>query len=149
MELVHKVNKLIILTLISMLTAAVGMGRAKHETQTEATESEQVARGRYIVEGVAKCEQCHTRRMENGEPDLGNWLKGGPVQIEPTYPARHWAVKVPRIAGGPPGTDADFIRLMTTGIARTGKPPDPPMPQFHMTREDAEAVLAYLKTLAP
>ena len=51
------------------------------------------------------------------------------------------------IGGRPPGTDADFIKLLTTGIARTGMPPNPPMPPFRMTRADAEAVLAYLKTL--
>jgi hypothetical protein len=27
-------------------------------------------------------------------------------------------------------------------------PPNPPMPPFRMTRADAEAVLAYLKTLS-
>jgi len=56
-------------------------------------------------------------------------------------------VRAPRIAGSPPDTNEDFIRLMTTGIARTGKPPNPPRPDFRMTRADAEAVLAYLKSL--
>ena len=140
-------KKLALLTLIAILATVIGLGQAQHEKQTN--HEELVARGKYIVEGVAMCEQCHTRHTENEQPDLGNWLKGGPVQIEPTYPSPHWAVQVPRIASGPPGTDADFIKLMTRGIARTGNPPNPPMPPFHMTREDAEAVLAYLKTLAP
>jgi len=120
--------------------------QVKLEAKSE-TISAAAARGKYIVESVAMCEMCHTPRDENGQPDRGNWLMGGPVQLQPTYKAAHWAVKVPRIAGGPPGTEADFLRLMTTGIARTGSPPNPPMPQFHMTREDAEAVLAYLKSL--
>lgn len=71
---------------------------------------------------------------------------GGPVQIRPTYPAQ-WAVEAPRIAGHPPGTDAQLIRLLTAGIAHTGSPPKLPMPPFHMTRPDAEAVLADLKSL--
>jgi hypothetical protein len=53
----------------------------------------------------------------------------------------------PRLSGLPPGTDEEFVNLMMTGISRTGSPPRQPMPQFHMTRADAEAVLAYLKSL--
>ena len=93
------------------------------------------------------CERCHTPRDGNGNPDRENWLMGGPVQTEPTYAAPNWAQTEPRIAGSPPGTDAEFIRLLTTGISRTGRPPDLPMPPFRMTRADAEAVLAYLKSL--
>jgi mono/diheme cytochrome c family protein len=140
-------NKLFLTVLIWIATAGASPGQERHDTTTGTNGRDEVARGRYIVEDVAMCEQCHTRRDENGQPDQGNWLMGGPVQIRPTYPAPDWALKVPRIAGDPPGTKADFIKLLTTGIARTGKPPKPPMHQFHMTREDAEAVYAYLKTL--
>jgi mono/diheme cytochrome c family protein len=104
-------------------------------------------RGKYIVESVAMCARCHTPNNQAGEGDRSNWLKGGPLQIRATYPVANWAVITPRLAGGPPNTDDEFIRLMTTGIARTGAPPRPPMPTFHMTRADAEAVLAYLKSL--
>jgi hypothetical protein len=106
-----------------------------------------IERGEYIVEGVAMCERCHTRRDEHGNPDRMNWLMGGPVQTEPTYSAPTWAISEPRLAGLPPGTDAEFVTLLTTGISRTGRPPNPPMPPFRMTRGDAEAVLAYLKSL--
>jgi len=110
-------------------------------------DSSAVDRGRYIVEDVAMCGRCHTPNNQAGEGDRSNWLKGGPLQIKATYPVANWALIVPRLAGGPPNTDAEFIRLLTTGIARTGAPPRPPMPTFHMTRQDAEAVLAYLKSL--
>jgi mono/diheme cytochrome c family protein len=106
-----------------------------------------VERGKYIVEGVAMCELCHTQRDEHGDPDRANWLMGGPAQLRPAYSEPNWAQREPRIAGTPPGTDAEFIKLLTTGISRTGRPPNPPMPPFRMSREDAEAVLAYLKTL--
>jgi hypothetical protein len=106
-----------------------------------------IERGKYIVEGVAMCERCHTQRDENGKPDREHWLHGGPTQTRSTYASPNWAIVEPRIAGAPPGTDAEFINLLTTGISRTGKPPNPPMPPFRMTREDAEAVLAYLKSL--
>jgi mono/diheme cytochrome c family protein len=143
------VNRLAGFTLISILAAGVCPGQTQRKTEAHTAVADQnaVARGKYIVEGVAMCELCHTRRDENGSPDHGNWLMGGPVQLRPAYPAAQWATSAPRIAGGPPGTEADFIKLVTTGIARTGQPPNPPMPQFHMTREDAESVFAYLNSL--
>lgn len=106
-----------------------------------------IERGKYIVENVAMCERCHTARNERGNPERSNWLMGGPVQLKQTYPTPTWAEREPRIAGSPPGTDEQFITLLTTGISRTGAPPNLPMPPFRMTRQDAEAVLAYLKSL--
>jgi hypothetical protein len=94
-----------------------------------------VERGKYIVEGVAMCELCHTQRDEHGDPDRANWLMGGPAQLRPAYSEPNWAQREPRIAGTPPGTDAEFIKLLTTGISRTGRPPNPPMPPFRMSRE--------------
>ncbi len=95
------------------------------------------------------CERCHTPRDEKGNPDHGRWLMGGPLQLQATYPSPKWAAVTPRLAGQPPGIDAEVIRLLTTGIWKTGGPPNPPMPPFRMTQADAEAVLAYLKSLAP
>lgn len=102
-----------------------------------------VDRGRYIVENVAMCGRCHTPGGDGGHPDGGQWLMGAPIR----QPGADWAVQAPRIAGRPPGTDEQFVTLLSTGIARTGQPPRPPMPQFHMQRQDAESVLAYLKSL--
>jgi len=102
-----------------------------------------VDRGRYIVENVAMCARCHTPGGDGGHPDRAQWLQGAPIR----QPGPDWAVQAPRIAGRPPGTDEQFVTLLTTGISRTGQPPRPPMPQFHMQKADAEAVLAYLKSL--
>jgi mono/diheme cytochrome c family protein len=119
-------------------------GKAKEERGAAGSA---VERGRYIVESVAMCGRCHTAYNQAGESEKRNKLLGGPNTIQPTYPIPNWAVVEPRLAGRPPGTDEDFIRLLTTGISRTGAPPNPPMPPFRLTRSDAEAVLAYLKSL--
>ena len=37
----------------------------------------------------------------------------------------NWAVVEPRLAGRPPGTDEEFVRLLTTGISRTGARAEP------------------------
>jgi mono/diheme cytochrome c family protein len=130
----------------ALVAAQVQLAKKAGE-DTESGGGGPVARGRYVVEGIARCTRCHTPLLPDGERDPGQWLMGAPVQIRPTYSAPNWALRAPRIAGSPPGTDAEFIRLMMTGISRTGKPLNPPMPQFRLTRVDAEAVLAYLKSL--
>jgi len=120
--------------------------RAGQREQSEPAGDPQVARGAYIVNDVAECWRCHT--PPEGRDNHSRWLMGGPVDIRPTRPVDNWAVTVPRIAGRPGGTDEEFIRLMTTGIMRTGAPPRLPMLQnLHMTEADAQAVLAYLKSL--
>jgi mono/diheme cytochrome c family protein len=124
------------------------------QTQTKAAAagaggeaSSQIARGKYIVDGLARCTRCHTPLLDNGQRDEAHYLMGAPVVIRPTYNSPNWALRAPRLAGAPPATDEQFVRLMTTGIAPTGTYLNPPMPQFRMTRSDAEAVLAYLKSL--
>jgi mono/diheme cytochrome c family protein len=106
-----------------------------------------IARGKYIVEGVAGCGYCHTPRDQSGNPDRSRWLEGAPVFYEPARALEGWANTAPRLAGLPPGSDAELIKLLTTSVARSGQPPRWPMPRFYMTRTDAEAVVAYLKSL--
>jgi len=127
-----------------LLLFVAGLGTAQ---QSSKADSSAVERGRYIVENVAMCGRCHTAWNQAGEAKNTNRLLGGPVQIQATYSVTNWALVEPRLAGRPPGSDAEFIRLLTTGISRTGAPPSPPMPNFRLTRADAEAVLAYLKSL--
>lgn len=108
-----------------------------------------IARGKYIVEGVAMCGQCHTPRNGHGEADRNQALQGAPLWLQPAGPVGDWPSQAPRIAGIPPGTEAQLVTLLTTGVWRDGKRPRPPMPQFRMTRQDAQAVVAYLKSLNP
>jgi mono/diheme cytochrome c family protein len=107
-----------------------------------------VTRGKYIVEAVAMCGQCHTPRDDRGNPDRAHWLQGAPVRWLPAKPDPNWPIDAPRIGGTPlPASDADIIKLLTTGIWTTGNRLRPPMPQFRMDSGDAEAVIAYLKSV--
>ena len=108
-----------------------------------------VARGKYLVEGVAVCGQCHTPRDRNGNLDRDRWLQGAAVPWLPAMADSNWPLSAPRIGGTPPASDADMIKLLTTGIWTTGNRLRLPMPQFRMSRSDAEAVVAYLKSVAP
>ena len=106
-----------------------------------------VMRGRYIVEDLAMCGTCHTPRKPNGELDREHWLAGAPVPYLPVRPTSDWPTVAPRIAGLPPASNAGMITLLTTRVWITGKPLRDPMPHFHMTQADAEAVVAYLRSL--
>src|SRR5579859_7530254 len=79
--------------------------------KTEETGGGDVERGKYIVESVAMCGRCHTPGGDGGHPDRFRWLQGAPIRD----PEPNWAVQSARIAGTPPGTDQEFIGLMTTG----------------------------------
>jgi mono/diheme cytochrome c family protein len=107
------------------------------------------SRGKYIVENLSICGQCHTPRDSSGAPDRTRWLQGAPVWLKSAEPTENWPLEAPRIGGALPGTDEEMMTLLTTGIWRTGTYLRPPMPQFRMSRQDAEAVIAYLKTVQP
>ena len=109
--------------------------------------AELIARGKYIVEDVAMCSNCHTPRLGNGQLDRSRWLAGGPTPFLPAWPASDWPINEPRLAGNPPATNEQMITLLTTAIWIDGEPLRDPMPKFHMTRADAEAVVAYLRSL--
>jgi len=146
----------IVLSVVYLLLA-VGRGQLMLAQETKQKQSEAamkshrdaqlIVRGKYIVEGLAACGDCHTPRNRDGEIDRTKWLAGAPVFYEPAQQVPGWAVTAPRIAGLPPGRDAEIMTLLTTATWRDGKAPRPPMPRFHMKREDAEAVVAYLKSL--
>ena len=57
-----------------------------------------IARGKYLVEQVMLCGDCHTPHDEKGEPIADQTLRGAPLAFKPTVPMP-WADKAPNIAG--------------------------------------------------
>ena len=123
-------------------------GQESGKTAHSADRSSQVIRGKYIVDNLAMCGTCHTPHSSSGEQDRAHYLEGAPLWLNPTMPIADWPLRAPRLAGQPSGTDAEVVTVLTTGIWKDGKPLRPPMPQFRMTKEDAEAVVAYLRSLS-
>ena len=105
-------------------------------------------RGKYIVEHVAMCAECHTPRDMNGNLQTGAYLQGGPVLISPPpFPNVRWALQAPAIAGLTAYSEQQAVRLLMDGTTIDGRRLRAPMPRFRMNRGDAEAVVAYLKSL--
>lgn len=123
--------------------------QAQQSKKTAATPNADVARGKYLVENVAMCVQCHTPRNGDGSLDRTRLLQGAPVIWAPSNGDPNWPLTAPRIGGTPPASDADMIKLLTTGVWITGQPLRLPMMPFRMNDTDAKAVIAYLKSVTP
>jgi mono/diheme cytochrome c family protein len=105
-------------------------------------------RGKHLIEGLGMCHDCHTATGEKGEPDMSRALMGATLPFRPTIDIP-WADVAPAVAGLPTMNDADAVHFFMTGERPGGVPPRPPMPRYRMAREEAEAVVAYLRSLAP
>jgi mono/diheme cytochrome c family protein len=106
-----------------------------------------VERGRYLVHQVAMCVQCHSPRDRSGELLSDRLLRGAAVPVQSPFLGPRWAFSAPNIVRAPGYDQEAFVRLLTTGINNQDRPPRAPMPPFRMTREDAEAVWSYLRSL--
>lgn len=106
-----------------------------------------IERGRYLTHAVAMCVECHSPRDEDGKLLHEQEFQGAPVPVEGPPWARDWAVRAPAIAGLPGWSEADAVTLLTTGHRPSGEIPRRPMPPFRLDREDATAVVRYLKSL--
>lgn len=110
-----------------------------------------VERGRYLAEEVAKCQECHSPRGEDGTLDRERWMKGAVLDFAPMKPVEGWHKTSPDLT--PAGNlwkkwgEKALLEYMKTGLTPKGKPAGPPMPAYKLKAEDAEAVLEYLRTL--
>ena len=110
-----------------------------------------LARGKYLVEEVARCQECHTPKTDAGELDKARWMKGATLVGVPSSPVADWHQKSPDISS----TSALWTRWGQDGLSKflqTAKNPrggkaGPPMPTYTLKAEDADAVVAYLKSL--
>jgi cytochrome c2 len=109
-------------------------------------QSSLVSRGKELTEQVAKCQTCHTQRTATGELDREAWLKG--VIADPSGKA---AVYTPDITAegnlwmlwGEKG----MLQFLEKGTSPAGFKPSVHMPAYKLRHDDAEAIVAYLKSL--
>lgn len=106
-----------------------------------------VERGRYIVENIGMCEECHTPRDANGDLEEAHALQGAPIWITSVRPRTDWANRAPALAGFVGFTEQQGEDILEHGIGPSGLPIQPPMHIYHMNHADAQAVIAYLRSL--
>src|SRR5580704_10761557 len=90
----------IFVTLGALATSSLTPSDARSETTEQAAtnraaasgaSNSEIERGKYLVEEVAKCPECHTPRNESGELKRDAWLRGAPIWIKPVAPIAYWA----------------------------------------------------------
>ena len=106
-----------------------------------------IERGDYLTHHVAMCVECHSPRDRAGAIIPGQEFRGAPNPFPAPFPGVPWAIRSINIRGLGGLPAEAVVRLLTTGIGRNGAPPGPPMPRFRMSTEDAEAIVAYLRSL--
>jgi mono/diheme cytochrome c family protein len=131
---------------IACVVLLVPFAAAQKKT-THAASAAAVARGKYLVENVGLCGDCHTPRNEKGEPIQEQLLKGSTLGFQPIAPVPVWADKAPNIAGLPSWEKTTAIKFLMTGVGKNELPPRPPMPRYRFNVQDAQAIVAYLKSL--
>ena len=136
-------RRLGIITVLLFMTILIAASLAKPPQN----QNGRLEHGKYLVENVAMCIVCHTPRDARGELDRIRLLQGAPIPVRAPFLDQQWAFQAPDIAGLPGWTTAEAVRLLETGRRASGRTPKPPMPGYRMKRADAEAVVAYLKSL--
>lgn len=132
---------IVVLGLVSIVVA--------DQKTSSGTSSAKIARGKYLVENIGMCGDCHTPHDQKGEPIKEQWLKGTELPFKPAVPMPVWADKSVNIAGLPGWEHDAAVKFLMTGIAYNGLPARPPMPQYRYSQQDAEAIVVYLKSLSP
>jgi len=133
---------------VLVVICAAALSSARPQPQSEAGKA-RLERGRYLVQQVGLCGDCHTPRDDKGQPIVAKTLQGARTMFKPTVPMPSWGEFAPPIAGLPGFTDAQAITFLTTGKDVAGKLSAPPMPPYRFDKDDAAAVVAYLRSLAP
>lgn len=121
--------------------------------------ADQVRRGRYLVE-LLGCGACHTDGALEGSPDLRQPLAGSHIGIAYTNPLEHRypGVVYPANITPDPETgiggwsDTEIADAIRSGVGRHGGRAIAVMPwqgYARMSAEDLQAIVAYLRSIAP
>lgn len=154
--------RLVVLVVVLALGALLTIGRpllfgpkarAVTDRTFEVTDA-RLARGKYLVEGVAHCYQCHSPH-DLSTPDLPivEGMKGAGWLMETQEGLG--SVVAPNITPDPETgigawTDDELARAIREGVSRDGRALFPIMPYMsfrHMSDEDLASVIVYLRSV--
>ena len=109
-------------------------------------------RGSYLVNAVMACDGCHTPRGPDGFIMDKRFSGGSQTWDTPAYTVQGSNITPDRETGIGAWSDGDVKRSLTDGVRPNGAPLAPQMPfVFYkiLTPRDLDAVVAYLRSLAP
>ena len=112
-----------------------------------------VARGKYLVT-IGGCQDCHTPGHFLGKPDMARALGGSEVGFEMPGLGTFYGPNLTsdKATGLGAWTDEQIVTAIQTGVRPDGRVLAPIMPWRALsvlTKPDAAAVVAYLRSLPP
>ena len=116
-----------------------------------------VERGRYLVENLGACGDCHTPRLPSGAPNLALSLSGVDCFAD-AFPGddTKGCLSSRNLTNHETGlknrSDAEIKDMFLKGVRPDGKFLHPLMPYYvlgNMSAGDANAIVAFLRTVAP
>jgi mono/diheme cytochrome c family protein len=143
-KLAYRPLPLIAATLLA--TAAYSFGSAFAQSDTQF-----IVRGEYLVETVGACGNCHTLPGPNG-PMMDMHLGGGMPFEEEGFTAYAPNITPHEETGIGTWSDEEIITAIREGVRPDGSIIGPPMPiaeYRHLSDADAQAIVAYLRTVEP
>ncbi|MEO6985642.1 MAG: c-type cytochrome [Paralcaligenes sp.] len=105
-------------------------------------------RGKYLMEGVVACANCHIARDDKGHPLFSKGLSGGMLFDDTAFKAYAPNITPDPQTGIGNWTDVQLARAIREGIRPDGTLIGPPMPvPFYRNLSDADlaAIIAYLR----
>jgi mono/diheme cytochrome c family protein len=128
------------LTLSALLAAATSAALAQKPVLIE--------RGKYLMDGIVACGNCHLQRGPQGEPLFDKGLSGGMVFDEPPFKAYAANITPDMTTGIGKWTDAQLAKAIREGVRPDKSLIGPPMPiEFyrHLSDADLAAIIATLR----
>lgn len=124
------------------VVAALSLGTA------QAQKPGSVERGKYLMEGVVACGNCHIARGTQGQPLFDKGLSGGMLFDEPPFKAYAPNITPDLDTGIGQWTDTQLAKAIREGIRPDKSVIGPPMPlEFyrHLSDDDLAAIVSYLR----
>ena len=163
MKTVFKVLGIAVLVVVALAFGAFSWLSVKKPAQRAASAEtiertpERLARGKYLVEHVSACLDCHSDHLvtfgipiKPGTEGIGGYIFDKKVGFPGVVAAQN--ITQDPTDGLGKWTDGEILRAMREGVDRDGNALFPMMPYQHfryMSDEDAKAIVVYIRTLKP
>jgi mono/diheme cytochrome c family protein len=141
-------RKMAALLLVGGLALHSGLAAA----QAKSGSDPRLARGKYLVEGIAACGNCHAERDPKGQVIAARGLSGGMVFDAPVFKAYAPNITPDPETGIGKWSDAQLGKAIREGVRPDGSIIGPPMPiEFlrNVSDDDLAAIISYLRAQPP
>lgn len=131
--------------------ACVVFALAWHSTIGSLAHADELERGRYLVEALAACDNCHTPRGPGGYDEKARFSGGSQTFAGPSYTVRGGNITADKESGVGEWSDGELRAAFVDGVGRAGRlAPFMPSESYRvLTERDAAAIIAFIRSIPP